>query len=443
MNEDEFSKAIRKGLGRIIPYLQTHDAQPFIDTIMYACLHNTAYDPQCEGSRAAYLFEIIQLTGQEAFFMERITKQLYTTEAQDDLVQLFELTRRFAQTTFPEARQTLYQRFEQFVEHREMESEIGDPFHRAVVFLFSGELMVLDGLDGFVWIADCLGSKILRDQAYLVDECVLSEAQEQFGESVVSVLLSQLTPTSQNIAAYATAIDKNLERIRESPSRTKDARDYQSLKTKLLSWEGNIPRSIPMIWGKKHATDQELIEAANDMLNITDPPLLTAYLRIFSWRQFPLDHVILMQLAQTEDKEIAAAALQALSNITHPDIRNLGIELLSARKHIDVAIELLTNNLAAGDLEIVYQALDSIDTSEDWHDAGFAFERLIQSNPTPEAQEILIMLYENTPCSYCRRYFIEEMAKSLTLPEWILSEARFDSDYDTRAFCLKLTEEEL
>ena len=48
MNQAEFAKAINQGLGRAIQHLQTHDAEPYLAAIEYACLNNTAYDPQCE-----------------------------------------------------------------------------------------------------------------------------------------------------------------------------------------------------------------------------------------------------------------------------------------------------------------------------------------------------------------------------------------------------------
>jgi len=60
METSEFKNAIALGLGRAVVTLLDRDVHPFREVILDACLHNKAYDPQAEGSRAAYMVEAIR-----------------------------------------------------------------------------------------------------------------------------------------------------------------------------------------------------------------------------------------------------------------------------------------------------------------------------------------------------------------------------------------------
>ncbi|MGB8648588.1 MAG: hypothetical protein WCF84_25350 [Anaerolineae bacterium] len=46
MEIPEFKRLIDAGHGRPVRYLQKHDAAPYRDVILHACLHNTSYDRQ-------------------------------------------------------------------------------------------------------------------------------------------------------------------------------------------------------------------------------------------------------------------------------------------------------------------------------------------------------------------------------------------------------------
>jgi hypothetical protein len=49
MQLSQFEYTLKLGLGRPLVYLHTHDATPYHDVILDACLRNTSYDPQIEG----------------------------------------------------------------------------------------------------------------------------------------------------------------------------------------------------------------------------------------------------------------------------------------------------------------------------------------------------------------------------------------------------------
>lgn len=69
MNQQQFADYLFQGLGRPYLYLQQHDAAPYREQLLHACVYNPIYDPQCEGSRATYLHEMILLTHDPATYL--------------------------------------------------------------------------------------------------------------------------------------------------------------------------------------------------------------------------------------------------------------------------------------------------------------------------------------------------------------------------------------
>jgi hypothetical protein len=76
MNADRFEKAVALGLGRPVLYLLNHDARPYREIILDACLHNKANDPQVEGGRAAYLIDLMRASGDQKFYEEAVVQSL-------------------------------------------------------------------------------------------------------------------------------------------------------------------------------------------------------------------------------------------------------------------------------------------------------------------------------------------------------------------------------
>jgi hypothetical protein len=76
MDEEQFRRLLRLGLGRAIVHARDHEASPFRDLILDACLHCYAYDPQIEGTRADYMLELIELTPEKELYWNEVLKAL-------------------------------------------------------------------------------------------------------------------------------------------------------------------------------------------------------------------------------------------------------------------------------------------------------------------------------------------------------------------------------
>ncbi len=110
MTEHAFREALAQGTGRPFLALQSQSSEPYREIILDACLRNRVYDPSCESERAPYLYELIQLTGEPAFYRGALLAALRTaTDSQsNDQQQQLQLACEFARHGDAEARRVTY-----------------------------------------------------------------------------------------------------------------------------------------------------------------------------------------------------------------------------------------------------------------------------------------------------------------------------------------------
>jgi hypothetical protein len=120
MDPAEFKRVLDLGLGRAVLYLREHVATSYHAAIAHACGHNTAYDAQVEGSRAEYLFDVLQATGKPDEYLDEILAALAAVTKHWDADQLFDTALRFAQSDHARARDAMYEKF--------FRNEVDEPF---------------------------------------------------------------------------------------------------------------------------------------------------------------------------------------------------------------------------------------------------------------------------------------------------------------------------
>ncbi|MDR3293801.1 MAG: hypothetical protein LBT20_06860, partial [Clostridiales bacterium] len=64
MTNKQFKHDLFMGLGSALVWLKScPDPMYYRDIVLYACVHNTTYDAQCEGTREVYLYQAISFVG--------------------------------------------------------------------------------------------------------------------------------------------------------------------------------------------------------------------------------------------------------------------------------------------------------------------------------------------------------------------------------------------
>jgi len=433
LNPAEFRRVLNLGLGRVIVHLQTADATPYQDAILYACLHSTAYDPQIEGSRAAYIHEVIQLTGKYEFYRDQVIAALEKSPPSDerDRGLLLELTANFAGDGYEPARQELY---------RQCVLDLQEGFD------FASHLLIqVDGLEAL---------RFLTEQANHVDwedwslDLLLIILEDDHSEDYSLDAICDVTKANSEFqrGIVATFHERKAKKTKGASNREEKYKIKPQEVRELISTNSKRIQNFSFLrqWGI-YANEDDFLSAAHDLAAETDPERLRSYIRIFMKRPFPLDPQPLIEHAHRKNKRIShldwysdewrelREVINALELLHHPEVRALGLELLQTVNRTGWGIELLIKNFQDGDWKLITNAVPQLQIDQDAaHAIGLAVLDVFDEHPNSEAEKALLVVYERTPCSRCRRHVVENLNKINRIPQWMIEECKFDSNYDLR-----------
>jgi hypothetical protein len=270
-----FKQAIRNGTGNAILLLKENPSADFDQYILEACTSNLAYDPQCEGSRSEYLFEILSLSREKGKIENEILNQLENPSKEHwDTILLFDLAARLAKNGNENAKQTIYTRYgiNQKVKYDFVETEV---------------LVTLDGLKGLEFAAQTQGKRIECDSTYWADDYLIEVCKEYYPESSPKEYLEEQSQNNRHIKTF-------LSKITEIESlRTKGETGGKRSLSQLLQLieEG---KRVPIIAGK-WLKDEEVLKVADLLLSEKNDKKIQSYLRLLCRTQYPLDISNLLQ----------------------------------------------------------------------------------------------------------------------------------------------------
>ena len=418
METAEFRRILHNGLGRALLYLRDHDAAPHREAILHARLHNTVFDRQVNGSNAEYIFEAIGLTGEATLYRDRLLEALRQPADEHHLRQICDLLRCFAQQGDRIARQALYDAFDQ----------------DEAIYETMFAIVELDGLSGFLHVADGVGASAEEDEEFWEGAYFLNQLDEKYGKEIARKSVAAAAMENPRIAAYLAAIEKE-ETKGASPKRTRfDPKtmghdELRAMAANKASWSPARLRN----WGKR-ASENDISRLAEDIVAETDPVKLHAYLCVFAERPFPNGPTPLFKFVDSSDGRVVHAAISALGTFRHPEVRGLALTLLNTHRAW-AALDLLVSNYEEDDHLLVERALaqpaEQDEDEQHWFEMGVLV--LFEQYPSVAATPSLRFIYERGRCFMCRYGTVELLHRLGTLPETIRRECEFDADFDLRA----------
>ncbi|MGI0118257.1 hypothetical protein [Zooshikella sp. RANM57] len=424
MNEtlsESFKKSIKNGTGEAILLLKENPSANFDQYILKACTHNLAYDPQCEGSRAEYLFEILSLARNKEKIVNEIIRQLNSPNKEYwDIQLLFDLAAIIAKQGNQEAKKAIYQRYS---------NNLNPEFE----FADTNVLVALDGLNGLKFVAETQGRKIELDHDYWVDDRQLQVCKEYFPESSPKNYLAQKAQSNKYINVYLTKIEE-IESLRTENATIRGKRSLSQL-LKLID-EG---KRIPIIAGK-WLTDEEVVSVAKLLLHEKDEKKIEAYLRLLLRAKYPLDISNLLPLLITDNKQIKHSILRILSKIKDNQIRELIDKNYTDLTYLNDHLEFFVSNFFEKDLKVLSRILDTLDDDDEIHYFGMIIKDIFDGNSIKHPRNLLVKLYSATNCSICRESFIKILISANQISDKILRELRYDCERDIRQLANEYTQ---
>ncbi len=403
--------------------------------VLTACIEEQAYDAQCEGHRAPWLYRMFKDAPEYAFFRQRIIAELADISEDSSAEQLCELACLMARSGDDEAGTAL----RAFVWRQDFCG--GDVYGCHAI-------ASLDGFSAIIEIARRYGRVLLEDpQAFLDALDALVDGEDAYAKAFTELAL--LAKTDLSIAACMTREQEELDRrlandqegaearaARRERTRTEVLEQFPLEEVFAAAWRHDRSRGKFMRFGK-WSKEERLIKVLDQLSIEPDIEACLRLLWIFRNAAPPYIPERLWTFADHEDARLRDAALTALAHADDPAVGEFGRHYLSRGSFCAenaAAIELLTRHYRAGDETIIMDALTTLhpnDTEAD--DVGMSIRAFCKSNNSASTAGILEWLYRTNPCTICRGHAVELLSATHCLSPEVLRECRSDASPVIRA----------
>jgi hypothetical protein len=235
--------------------------------------------------------------------------------------------------------------------------------------------------------------------------------------------LREAALTDPSVQAYLAAVEH------VAPSEDITALSYQELKPRLADMR---PFRLSS-WGYK-ASSEDLESAARGLLAAQTPADQLLHVDIFRQRPFPLDPTLLTQLVFTANEKLAYAAAVALSNVTHPSVRQTAFRLIEDRHPArEWAVAMLNENFQSNDHETVMRWFENEPDRDARHRMQMDLDKFWEQHADATSEvRMLHLLYEKGPCSFCREYDVRRLLELNALSPSQRAECAYDANEDIR-----------
>jgi hypothetical protein len=434
-----FAAALRDGRGRALWHVRQVGLAAVADLVLAACLHDQAYDPQCESSRAPWLFGMFQGTTEYATFSSAIVAALEQETNDYDAEQLCELAALMGKAGDQKAADALRKRVLR-------EAENGGE-----VWWGTAELVALDGAPAVTNLARCYGRILAKDPEAMIPPLdALTEDPEL--QRQYEALLQELAESDSEIRTYSTysrtAIIHQAKRAkkgseeleREWKERTRREFPLQRILRDASAKRGDFP-SRYMSFGRS-ATPDELGLVWQRLVEELDEEVCQRLLWVFRRTALPEIPPKAWELAASANHAVRAAAIEALAQLQSEAIGEFGRHILRTGEFTEEDREVLNlfiRNYRAGDEDLIMAALGGLTpTLDNTHTLSSSLLEISEENSSPHVLPLLHWVYERNPCSVCRHRALKLLHELGGLSREIHEECLLDANEDIQRFAKAL-----
>jgi hypothetical protein len=428
-NTEPFDDALQKGLGRaVLLAREAPRSAPLRASVMAACRHQQAYDPQCEGTRTTYLLELVDALDLRDEIRAQTLAALPTTVDDWDLPPLIGLANVFAREGDREAQRVLRAQL--------VEGPLSADVALAIVAI-DGAAGLHDPKSGLLFAARIVGERATDGDEWMASE-IVEEAHVLLGSEAVSACLAEGAARSPAIARFVELLEA-LRRAREKGAATPQPPPTLAELLAVAAAPPSRPRAgwpLATRWGRT-ASAGELTRAVDALVGEHDSAVQALLLRIFTRTKYPASPERLFELAHSPEAIVREQAVLALGLLEHPAIRAFAFERLGAAEPSWAALALFAHNASPGDGALVAKLLATGSAGSDADAVHARVGHVLAGRPehlgVAEWRGPLEWVYEASPCSLCRGDAVEHLVPAGLLDVARTAEARFDCREEIRA----------
>jgi len=415
LEKAEFIRALATGHGRALIHVERCGADGVRDEILEAALFPKTYDTQCNGYGEKWLARLCTM----ARLVETVISGDHGVKGGDGALRC-RLLKEFALQGHVAARPAL----------REMCRF--DPHWNDL--LACSEILKLEGEEGFLFVADRIGERLLEDEDFWVKPWLVSELDEIAGDGRAMAILDRESPANPRIAAYHEAVLK--DRARESPKPDPEPPPVNDVVGGILASTARLPR-LPF-FGQQATPEERRKVAALDFSSMGAIPLEN-YLSYFYRSGFPEFREEYLPLLGHPEERVRWRAHAVLSHHAEPQVRLAAYEAL-ARGEVAFFVKLLRRSGLAEDVEPLLGAIHVPEIQADAdevHGVVGPLLKLVRENERMNDLRLAVWMYEYSSCHICRSDAVEFMVGRSILPQWIAEECLSDASEGIREMAEK------
>lgn len=414
--KQQFFDSLKRGTGQAYLIIQDNPGVDFSDIIIKGSIINYAYDRQCEGSRAKYIYGLFKKSKQKEKIVNAVLSKLQSGKKDYwNLNQMCDLAVLFFRAGYNEAKTALYNRFEK---------------NMLEGYEFCGEeqIMEIDGINGVLKVAEMVGKKILEENSW-EDSYFIDRFQKRHKGLPVYTALEEAAKKNKFIKAYLESILENKWSISKRRKVTKFS--YELVKEKM---ESDKFRFISDERANDLSTG-DVEKLATEFLKEKNKHKQELYLRFFAKRKFPFDYHPILKIASGKNPaktRLIEFSVEVLKYFTGRDIRELALKKIKAEKNPYKYLGLLVSNYKKGDYKLLKEIANRSDNYDFIHSIGFGYFDIYESSKTKECKEPLEAIYKKMNCGLCRKNVIRILIDNNVLPGTIRQEIKYDSNDEVR-----------
>lgn len=412
-----FFDSLKRGTGEAYLLMKENPKVDFSEIITKGAIKNFAYDQQCEGSRADYIYRLIKISKQKDKIVRAVLTKLQTKKKDDyGLYQMCDLAVLFHKAGYQEAKKALYKRF--------------DKNHlNGYEFCGQEQLMKIDGVDGVLKVAEVVGKMLFEDPDDYEESWRIDDFQKQNKTLDIYKALKNASKKSKYIKAYYDSILKN----KWHPVKHRKIKrfTYELIKDKIDN------KRIGFLSSRRanELTAFEVEKLANEFLGEKDKQRKELYLRFFGSRKYPFDYKPIFKIASGKNirkPRLVEYAVKALKHFQSEEIRQLALEKFNKLKNPCEYLNLLVSNYKAGDYKLLTEILNRSDNYNFIHSIAYGVIDIYRANPIAECKEPLETIYNKMNCGLHRVDIVEILMDNHVLSAKIFNELEFDSNDEIR-----------
>lgn len=427
MTKKEFKEAMLRGLGRCVIAVR-QEPEKYRNAVLWACQRDIAYDAQCEGTRAWYVYTLASYYSDREPFIRAAADALkqYHPKGGWDLLHLLELLMWFAQDGHEYAKQVVEEKYQQILAAMFDRKRRPDRvFHELSDLEQLGLVLAVDR-KSFLRIAGDFG-RLYREKKYMYDgdfAWFFSSKGGQYRRTMETA-----AQRDENIACFMKREQVDIDAQEEHRRQRQSLSPETYTGVRLSRWLARM-------------ADKETVESyAGIYREQTQPELRAEALEAFSLCPYPGDPQVIIEDTGSESEKLQNAAWRALENIRHPAVRGFALRNVAAGIRTPENFALLVTNYVPEDADLLEELLRELIAAKDWdcvHAAGMDIHRAFyKDSQIPHPKHLLPFLYAYNPCARCRESALVYMSGHRMLTKEVMEECRFDSNYDIRRMAAK------